>query len=175
MNSLSPAEKRHFRALLFKHQDGLAICNTIAVFEKHGIFAFFQEHSEVLFDELHNAFPRLNAAYLNVAIRSLASQGLFHYEVIDAEIRLKVLDKFKLLRKYLRYYVQFSAVYRVQLSLLEQKQAEPFILDQTLVLLAQDYSKIKTQYREDPYFNDEVAIHLEGVLLLPVLVFLRRK
>ncbi len=71
MESLNTVERKQLRSLLFKHQDGLAICNTIAVLEKHQLFDFLESKSVVLLEDLIEAFPALNAAYLNVALRSL--------------------------------------------------------------------------------------------------------
>ncbi len=172
MHAWSPEKKKSWRALLFKHQDGLAICNTISVLEKLGVFDFFQEYSEVWFDELLKAFPTLNAAYLNVGLRSLASQGLFSYTVDAARIHLKITNKFLLLERYTKYYIQFSAAYSLQLKLLKLNNAQPFILDQELVQLSRDYRAILSEHQEEAYFKNEVAIHLEAVLLLPVLVYI---
>ena len=172
MKPLTNEEKRIFRTLLFKHQDGLAITNTIATLKKKGIFDIFENKHKITIKEIAEYFPLLNLGYVNVALRSLASQGIFEYKVSGASISIKSTPKFQLLHKYIPLYLIFSEVYKEQLTLLKTENNGSFLISDLLILLSKKLKEIRLENTDDAYYQDEVLIHLEGVLLLPVLVHL---
>ncbi len=169
---LTKEEKKEFRSLLFKHQDGLAITNTIAELEVKGIFSFFNEENQTTIQKISQKFPKLNAAYLNIALRSLASQGIFDYQVSNNDVLLSTTPKFEQLQKYIRLYVIFSKVYKRQLDLLRTEFDASFPIDLQLLDLSKKLSEICNENIDDSYYQEEVLIHLEGVVLLPIWVYL---
>ena len=172
MAELTREEKKAFRALLFKHQDGLAICNTISFLYTEKVFEFFKTHQQTTLHEITKEFRELNAGYLNVALRSLASQGLFTHHVNGNEISLAITSKFQQLLKYARLYVVFSEVYKQQLSLLKTQFSSDFSISEHVLKLSNKLNEIRYENSDDAYYQDEVLVHLEGVLLLPVVVYL---
>ena len=172
MEQLTRKEKQTFRALLFKHQDGLAITNTIAKLDKKGIFDYCKDKVRITIYDLKERFPEFHLGYLNVALRSLASQGLFEYEVRNDSVFMQITQKFNELYKYKGLYINFSEAYSPQLSLLKSKFHSDFSIDSKILQLSNQLQEIQQKNTNDPYYQDEVLIHLEGVLLLPVLVYL---
>lgn len=172
MVNYSKEEKKRFRTLLFRHQDGLAISNTVAVLDRCQIFDYFKNRKIVTLNDLIAAYPKLNAAYLNIALRSLASQGFFTYSLNATQIRFETTNKFKALLEHVHHYVAFASAYPLHLSMLEQKDFRQFSLDNALLQLSRDFLRLKHENNQDGFYNEEVLIHLEGVLLLPVLVYL---
>lgn len=165
-------EKKAFRELLFKHQDGVAITNIITALAYKKVFNFIENNKETTLQEIINQFPEFHKGYLNVALRSLASQGIFKYQVEEHQIRLSNTSKFKNFQKYIVYYIEFSTAYEIHLKLLKTKFSQTIVLDNNLLILSQKLIKLKKTNLNNSYFHNEVLIHLEGLLLIPVLVYL---
>ena len=172
MNVLTREEKRKFRSLLFKHQDGLAICNTIAILENEGLFDFFIKNKQTTVGYILEYFPKLNAGYLNVALRSLASQGIFDYEIYKEKISINTTQKFNDFVEQIVLYKEFANVYITQLELLNGIFNPNFSIDSNVLRLSQELKELRKQDLNNKYYHSEVLIHLEGVLLLPILVYL---
>ena len=170
MSQLTKDEKRKFRALLFRHQDGLAISNSIAALHILGVLEFCFENQKITFDELSRSFPTLSLGYLNVALRSLASQGFFNYTVLNDVVSLETTPKLHLLKNYIGLYHKFSSIYKKQLVFLKNEDTSGFSLDNEVLRLSKTVNELTHENRNDAYFHNEVLVHLEGVLLLPVLV-----
>lgn len=165
-------EKQFFRNLLFKHQDGIAITNIITTLELKKIIAFIGDKKETTHREIINAFPEFHKGYLNVALRSLASQGIFSYHADMNQIRICCTSKFEKLKQYLYYYIEFAEAYQLHLRLLQTPFHKELILDEKLLNLSEKLKELQAIHLNDPYFQDEVLVHLEGVLVIPLLVYL---
>ena len=170
--NLTQKEKQNFRKLLFKHQDGVAIMSIIAVLEDKQIFNFLENEKETTLQNLLNAFPEFHKGYLNVALRSLASQGLLNYKVLSNNIKIAITPKFKLFKTYIGYYTTFTELYQIHLKLLKTKFNGTIIIDDKLIELSNFLIDHKTKNKSDNYFQEEVLVHLEGLLLIPVLVYI---
>ena len=168
---LTKEEKNAFRKLLFKHQDGLAITASIAAFFNNGIFKFIEDKKQTTLDEILAFFTDFYKGYLNVSLRSLASQGILNYQVFDNEIRVVTTPKYKNFKKYIKLYHEFDALYKIQLQLLKTP-LDTFSISEDHIEFSYRLNRLKTDYKLDNYFVEEVYLHLEGVLLIPVLVYL---
>jgi SAM-dependent methyltransferase len=170
--TLTREEKRAFRSLLFKHQDGITITATIAVLEKHGVFNFLATEQSTSLSEIATQFPQFHKGYLNVSLRSLASQGILTYEVTADTIRLGVTPKFDNFQRHITHYINFNSLFSYYYELLQQPYQFPFPDVDTLISLATYWSITKKAFGSDTYFQEDVAVHLEGVLIAPMLVYL---
>ncbi len=170
--NLTRDEKRTFRTLLFKHQDGVAITNIITVLEHKKVFSFLENEKETTLQKIVDTFSEFHKGYLNVALRSLASQGIFNYQIDIDEIKICITPKFKKLRKHIHYYNQFAVAYQLHLKLLKTKFRTTIKLDDRLVILSQKLKELQHIHDGDNYFHNDILIHLEGLLLIPVLVYL---
>jgi len=170
--NLTKEEKQQFRILLFKHQDGIAIANTMSVLAYKKVFSFLENEKETSLQKIVDRFPEFHKGYLNVSLRSLASQGIFKYKVGAHKIIFSKTSKFEKLLKHIQYYIEFSEVYQVHLKLLKTKFNNTIKLDDQLVTLSDKLSALQKKHKSDSYFQNEVLIHLEGLLLAPILVYL---
>ncbi len=170
--NLTRQEKQTYRSLLFKHQDGVAITNTIVALEKKKVFNFFESEKETTLKKMTKIFPEFHKGYLNVALRSLASQGLFNYMVLNDSIEITITPKFNLFKSYIKYYINFSEIYDLHLKLLKIKFTGAIPIEDKLIEFSEILVQLKSENINDNYFQDEVLVHLEGLLLIPVLVSL---
>jgi len=170
--NITKGEKKIFRTMLFKHQDGIAIINIITVLEYKKIFSFLKNKKEATLQKISNKFPKFHKGYLNVALRSLASQGIFRYQVDKNQITISVTSKFENLMKHIQYYIEFSEVYQIHLKLLKSKFSTSIELDNKLVVFSNKLKELQEVHPNDFYFQNEVLVHLEGLVLIPLLVYL---
>jgi hypothetical protein len=170
--NLTREEKQTFRTLLFKHQDGVAITNIISVLKDKKVLNFLENEKQTTLQKIVDTFPEFHKGYLNVALRSLASQGILFYQVGVNKITIRCTLKFKNLIKYIQYYIEFSEAYQIHLKLLKSKFSNTIELDERLVILSQKLKELQKEQVNDNYFHNEILIHLEGLLLIPVLVYL---
>ena len=170
--SLTKEEKRAFRSLLFKHQDGIAITAIIAVLERHAVFGFLTTHKKTSISEILKAHPQFHAGYLNIALRSLASQGILTYEVTPQEVRIETTSKFLAFQRHSTHYVRFNELFEYYYKLFKNPFEFPLQHPQKLYELASYFTNARNTLRTDAYFQVEVAAHLEGVILAPLLVYL---
>jgi len=164
--------KRKYISLLFKHQDGVVISNIINVLANNHLFDYLEKQKKVNLQQLLKAYPFFHKGYLNVSLRSLASQGILHYQVTPNHIEITTTNKFHKFLKYIPLYQQFSELYTHQYQLLQTPLNNNLSLDSKIIEYSYLYKKIVNQYQNDPYFVSEVAVHLEAILLLPLLVSL---
>ena len=71
---LTKQEKSHLRNQLFRHLDGIVTCPSAFVLFDKGITKYLLENKKVTLYELAEKF-KANDGYLNVALRTLCSQG----------------------------------------------------------------------------------------------------
>jgi len=170
--SLTREEKRAFRSLLFKHQDGITITSIIAILERHTVFDFLANNTSTSVAKLLEQFPQFHAGYLNVAIRSLASQGILTYTVTPTDVHIQTTSKFVAFKQHIPHYVHFNSLFDYYYDILKKPFVFPLSSFEKLIAFATYLSKEKKTAQTDSYFQEEVSIHLEGVLLAPLLVYL---
>ena len=168
---LTREERRTFRKLLFLYQDGLAITASIVALHTKGIFDFLGTNSQTTLEEISTSFTAIHKGYLNISLRSLASQGFLTYEVSDTIIQIGTTRKFFKLKQRIPDYITFETLYQMQLKLLKTPFSE-FSLDHRYFEFSKMIKSLKIKHRDDTYFLEEVSYHLEGMLLMPVLVYL---
>ena len=169
--SLTKEQKRAFRSLLFKHQDGIAITASIAVLERHGIFDFLATHKKSSLADILEKFPKFHAGYLNVALRSLASQGIITYKVTSTEVCIETTAKFSAFQRHITHYVYFSSLFKLYDDAFKNAFVFPFPAMDQLTMYTAYLANAKKALETDAYFQTEVALHLEGVLIAPLFVY----
>lgn len=169
--SITREEKRAFRSLLFKHQDGIAITAIIAVLEQHSVIDFLATQQTTSVSKILQQFPEFHAGYLNVALRSLSSQGILKYTVTQNEVRIETTEKFTFFRQHVAHYVHFNELFDYYYGLFKNPFEFPLPNTKKLKAFASYLANVK-HTANDTYFQTEVALHLEGVLLAPMLVHL---
>ena len=170
--NITREEKQFLRSILFKHQDGIAIINIVAALEQTNILSFLEKEKETTLDKIIAFSPKFHKGYLNVALRSLSSQGLVTYTVLSDDVAIAITPKFKFFKKHYGLYISFSEIYAIQLTLLKTAFSNKISIDNRLIEFSKKLKQFKESNIDDRYFQEEVLIHLEGLLLMPVLVYL---
>ena len=101
-------EKKALRNILFRHLDGIAVCPTVSALHEGGISEYILKHPHFSFQKLSKEFE-INAGYLNVALRLLASQGWMQRKILTdgEEIDFKLTDKGKVALSLSHHYAHF--------------------------------------------------------------------
>lgn len=170
--SLTREQKRAFRSLLFKHQDGIAITASISVLEKYGVFDYLARATSTTLGKIIENFPLFHAGYLNISLRSLASQGILKYTVTNDEVRIEITPKFQDFQQHIVHYIHFNRLFDYYYNLLQASFQFPLPKIDTLIKYAEYWFTTKEKLKNDLYFQQEVSSHLEGVLVAPLLVYL---
>jgi len=172
----STDKRVYYKSLLFTYQDGLSLAPIIHFLDKKGVFRYIELKGTniVYLNELCQYFHNFHKGYLNVAIRSLASQGIFTYDVNDqnSEVSFQITPKFKKFIEFKNYYSQFYEVYNFYVSILKKGIEKEVNLPNTFIKLATKLSFLKQSQKENEYVLNELAVHLEGILIIPLLVYL---
>ncbi|MFD0963170.1 AprA-related methyltransferase [Pseudofulvibacter geojedonensis] len=166
---LDKATQRYYRSILFKHQDGVVITGIVNTLLTKGVISFLEKERQTTLDDLCLQYPFFHKGYLNVALRSLASQGIISYHIESTSIEIAVTNKFESFKKYANLYTEYSKLYSIQLQVLKDVISESVKVDNEVLKLAQQFSILNKEY-QDAYFQNEVKWHLEAIMLLPYLV-----
>jgi hypothetical protein len=169
---LSKKDKQFYRSLIFKHQDGVAITAIIAVFKKSKIFDYLEKVKHTSLDKVVFNFPEFHKGYLNIGIRSLASQGLLKYKVFQNEIDIELTPKYNLFKNHINIYEEFTVLFNIQLKLLKSTFNTKIIIDDKLIEYSVKLNQLKNINKNEYYFLGEVAVHLEGLLVVPLLTYI---
>lgn len=168
-------EKKEYRQKIFQHLDGLVTAPVAIALHKKNITAYILEHKKVGLTELSQTF-QANEGYLNIALRTLASQGFLEYEVDNVENTVTVQTNEKS-----AYAFSLFSLYQDVVSLLNETQlftsvriATNFIT-QLEVIFSKYQQNFTIQFSNAPQekaLQEQVLAHIEGYLVGPIVVSL---
>ncbi len=168
MNKLT---KKKYRAQLFQHLDGIALCSTISVLYESKLFEFILKTSNFSIKKLSNKFSA-NPGYLNIAFRLLFSQGwvIRNHDYIKNDIRYKLSSKGIEAISYAKYYNIFAKsiplLKVININIFEKNDIE-YDSIKNLIKTLDSLSNTKSINNT---VKSEVILHLEGFLAGPILV-----
>ena len=98
-------DKKNNRTTIFKHLDGVVCAPIIVALQKKNIVSIIQENKTLTLLQIIEKVPA-NEGYLNVALRTLASQGFLSHHVDNATdlITISSTNKTEELLKYIHLY-----------------------------------------------------------------------
>jgi len=172
---LSKEEKREYRDMLFRHLDGIAVAPVAYALKEKGILDFLLKKKSCKLQEISEAFPS-NEGYLNVAFRLLASQGWLEHDTDNSSdsIQLSVNSKSEIAFGLMDRYE--SVVHFMKVS--EEFHPRHFEMEQ-FSMLNKNFNKYKngdfestSEKEETKIIEEQIARHIEGVLVGPITVFL---
>lgn len=173
---LSKEQKRNLRADLFRHLDGIVSIPVAYELYKQGITAYLSKVEKTTLDEVCEQFPKINKAYLNVALRVLASQGWLEYQVendsgaIRLEKNERSISAFGLFPQYedLVHLLQVSEKYHRR-----RFEKEPFdLLFKIIKKFINSYDLDEAKNETERLVQEQVLKHMEGMIIGPTVVAL---
>lgn len=172
---LSKHEKSTLRSQLFRHLDGIVTCPAATVLEEKGITKYILENSKVSVADLAIKF-KANEGYLNVALRTLASQGWLtqyidntkntvHFEVNNVTaIAFQHFFMYKEATSLLKFSEKYSA---------RKFQLEPFLKLEALFKNYQNKFGVQLAFNKTTRdIQQQILTHIEGIIIGPTLVLL---
>lgn len=162
--------KNHLRGILFRHLDGLATLPVVAVLSESKILEYIDNKKSSSLKDLSGRF-QTNAGYLNVALRTLASQGFLDYKT-DHEVYIQTKDAFSILLKYAK---SLEPVFEL---LLKTQKYHPRNFEKEAFLLIQPFLKKHTEDTlleaadsdEERAVRIQIKYYIEGCLIGPTIV-----
>ncbi|MCF6308529.1 MAG: class I SAM-dependent methyltransferase [Flavobacteriaceae bacterium] len=172
---LTKEEKNEYREQLFRHLDGIAIAPIAYFLKKKGVLDFVLTKKQFLLSEIAAEF-KANEGYLNVGLRMLASQGWLDYQVDNVEdtVTISKNEKSEIAFKLIDLYQ--DVVHFMKVS----EEFHPRSLDKNQFYIL---NRIFINYKNKKYdptssnpleleIQQQIARHIEGVLVGPITVFL---
>lgn len=167
---LNKKEKLEIRKRIFLHLDGWALIPTIYALHKLEVLSQFQEKNKWKLSEL-NKISKTNEGYLNVALKILASQGYLNRKVdnkldeISLELTSSGAQALQLVTHYKTFY-KLIQKFIIRPKNLISKAANMELLDEA-------WTKVKHfKNNENDKIRKRMSIHMEGILLGPLMVAL---
>jgi hypothetical protein len=165
---LTKQEKNELRAELFRHLDGIAIVPAAYGLHEKGVLKAIPVDRAVSIDALADSFAA-NAGYLNVALRSLASQGWLEMRLDSGVPHYRVTDNGEQAFKLVHHYKDAAAVLkRTEQFHPRRFEAEPF---DALVGVIERFLD-RYGLSADDAVEQQMLKHIEGVLVGPSVVAL---
>jgi SAM-dependent methyltransferase len=175
---LSKQEKSELRGKLFRHLDGIVTCPAAHELHEKGITEHLLKAKKIDLTELSKIF-KANEGYLNVALRTFASQGWLEYKVDNDtntvtistnELSETAFSHFHMYREateLLKYSEKYSS---------RKFEIEPF---RKLESLFQNYKNnfgiTITKDEQTSKIQHQILAHIEGIIVGPTLVLLGMK
>ncbi len=175
---LSKQEKSELRGKLFRHLDGIVTCPAAYELHKKGITEHLLKEKTLDLTNLSKTF-KANEGYLNVALRTLASQGWLEYNVDNDSNRVIITtnELSEIAFTHFHMYKEASELLKFSEKYSSRKfEIEPFRKLESLfhnyknnfdVAIAKDEKTSNIQH--------QILSHIEGIIVGPTLVLLGMK
>lgn len=173
--SLSKQDKAELRATIFRHLDGIVTAPTAYTLLERGVLDHLLKNKVVDVTELSSIF-RANEGYLNVALRTLASQGWLDIELDNAnnKVQYSVNENSATAFELCRLYKDVVTLLRFSGQFHRRKfEKAPFTVLETIF---QKYRgnfgiELSTDTRIR-LIQEQVLKHIEGIAIGPTIVSL---
>lgn len=172
---LTKQEQSLFRAKLFRHLDGIVVAPSAYTLKSHGVTDYLLEHKEVRLADLTSSF-KANEGYLNVALRTLCSQGWLT-QVVDNElnqITFRTNERSKTAFDHFELYADVVEVLKNSEKYHPRAfEIEPFVKLETS--FKKYIQRVGAETSEDEHviaIQNQIFAHIEGIIVGPTLVHL---
>lgn len=166
-------DKSYLRSLIFRHLDGIAISPVISALAERGILHFILEKKQVNIAVITNEFSA-NEGYLNVALRTLASQNMLEY-TLDSTLNSVTVGVNKYSERAFTNFDIYTdlAHFLAQDEILNSQEITDDFCKKWLRLFNKYESYLlssnEAEFKDKP-LHFQIAKHIEGVLLGPLIV-----
>ncbi|MEY8758816.1 class I SAM-dependent methyltransferase [Chryseobacterium tongliaoense] len=167
--------KEILRSLIFRHLDGIVTAPVVASLVKKDILCFIIDKGKITLTELTQTF-KANEGYLNVALRTLASQGFLGYAINkeNDEIIVSKNAKTQYLQKYSPLYFKAIAFQKKSANIKEQITDSLFIDDFTQLTqsIKDNFGITFSEEPDERKIQEQIIKHIEGCIIGPLIVYL---
>lgn len=163
------------RSLIFMHLDGIVTAPTVVSLIKKDIICYIIDRKQVTLAELVETF-KANDGYLNVALRTLASQGFLEYNVNNEKNEINVSENSST-----QYLQKYSLLYSKVIPFLKKSVDIKNLITETTFIeeFTQLADSVKNNFgitiSEDPEekkVQEQILKHIEGSIIGPLIVYL---
>jgi SAM-dependent methyltransferase len=175
---LSKQEKSELRGKLFRHLDGIVTCPAAYELHHKGITTHLLKEKTCDLTDLSKAF-KANEGYLNVALRTFASQGWLTYKVDNnsnsvivstnelSEIAFSHFHMYKEASELLKFSEKYSS---------RKFEIEPFRkLESLFNNYKNNFGVAISKDEKTSNIQHQILSHIEGIMVGPTLVLLGMK
>ncbi len=172
---LSQEEKDKYRNHLFRHLDGIAVAPVAISLKEKGVLDFLLKEKKASLHQIVKEF-NANEGYLNVGLRMFASQGWLDYKVNNTTNVVTISTNKKSALVFKKMYLYEDVVYFLKTAeefhprTLEKEQF--FILNKIFNNYKNQKYAATSSNEEELKIEEQIAKHIEGVLVGPITVFL---
>ncbi|WBV59758.1 class I SAM-dependent methyltransferase [Chryseobacterium camelliae] len=168
-------DKEILRSLIFRHLDGIVTAPIVASLIKREILCYIIDKKSISLSELTKIY-KANEGYLNVALRSLASQGFLEYELNNTTDNIIISEN-----SHTQFLQKYSPLYLKVISF--QKKSVDIKNQVTDALFIEEFEKLTHSikdnfgiaFSEDPEekkVQEQILKHIEGCVIGPLIVYL---
>ena len=171
-------DKDLLRSEIFRHLDGVVTAPIVACLMKNEVISYIIEKETILLSEITEEF-KANEGYLNVALRSLASQDFLKYEIDNNEdiITISATENTTFLQKYSLLYLKVTHFLQQSVDIKDQIKKSSFI-EEFKQLCSGVKNNFGVEFSNNPQEKNiqlQILKHLEGCIVGPVIVYLGMK
>lgn len=172
---LTKQQQAIFRAKLFRHLDGIVVAPSAFALSSKGVTAYLLEQERVKLKDLTDLF-KANEGYLNVALRTLCSQGWLIQEVDNKtdEIVFRTNEHSKTAFEHFHLYADVVDVLRNSEKYHPRSfEIEPFLkLESSFKKFINRTGATESSDENVMAIQDQIFAHIEGIIVGPTLVHL---
>ncbi len=172
---LSKPEKAILRNTLFRHLDGIVTCPAAHVLQEKGVTNYLLEKKSVNLAAISTEF-KANDGYLNVALRTLSSQGWLtqHVDNTNNTVLFETNELSTIAFSYFHLYKEAFLLLKFSEEYSAKKfETAPFLKLESL------YNNFKNNFglptpadtKEKKVF-EQILAHIEGIIIAPTVVLL---
>ncbi|MGG8495253.1 class I SAM-dependent methyltransferase [Tenacibaculum sp. TC6] len=172
---LAKQDKSQLRSQLFRHLDGIVTCPATFVLFNKGITDYLLEQKSATLTEISAKF-KANDGYLNVALRTLCSQGWLTQQVDNTTNTVTFYTNDVSAMAFQYFYVYKEAFSLLQLSEHYSPrlfETEPFSqLEQVYHLFTHNFNIAEPDAAKEKEILSQIKFHIEGIIVGPTVVLL---
>lgn len=166
-------DKKELRSSIFRHLDGIVTAPVAAALQKEDIVTHLYQSEKISLSELMEKFPS-NSGYINVALRTLASQGFIDHTIDNTTdtVIFSSNPRTEFFLKYTPLYDEVIPYLKESVNPLFQKLG-PDSLENFLPLFDDFKNNFGLQTPSgqiEKEVFEQILKHIEGCLVSPVIV-----
>lgn len=169
---LTKKEKEFYRSIIFRHLDGIATATSAFTLHEKNILSYISKNKEVELSNLTDQF-NANEGYLNVALRSLSSQGWLDQDVNNDTntIIYKANQNTEKAASLIPLYEDAINLFPYAIKYPEER-----IGPDAFIALERVFKKYENAFGltnvEENSIEHQILMHIEGVIIAPIIVML---